>query len=266
MQIAAGVRLTPSADLSFAGTYAPNVYLVGTDKAAALIDAGYGNAASIRTRLEFINSLGYSKLDYILVTHAHPDHLGGASRIAEVTGARILLHPSDAKEPGDGMMEGSRLELGRYRLTVVHTPGHTPGSVCILMEPGGVLFSGDSILGLGTTVVVPPGGNMADYLKSLRKLSSLNVSVVCPGHGPVIREPRRKIEELIEHRLERERQVLDSMRRGNCTVDGLIADIYPELEKRLFSLARWQVLAQLDKLVGEGKVKPAGSNSYQVLI
>lgn len=264
MQIAPGVSLTPSADLSFTGTYAPNVYLVGTRK-AALIDAGYGNAASVRARLEYIESLANTKLEWVLVTHSHPDHLGGASKIAEATGARVLLHPADATSENEAVVDGSVLDLGDYQLTVIHTPGHTRGSVCIRMEPGGVLFSGDSILGLGTTVVVPPGGNMADYLDSLTKLSALDISLVCPGHGPVVKEPQRKIAELIEHRLERERQMLDAIVRGKSTVDGLIADIYPELDSRLFSLARWQVLAQLDKLVCDGKVAAEGAGAYRVL-
>ncbi|MDO8490995.1 MAG: MBL fold metallo-hydrolase [Dehalococcoidia bacterium] len=264
MQIAPGVRLTPSADLSFTGTYAPNVYLVGTQK-VALIDAGYGNVASVRTRLEYVDSLGCPKPDFILVTHAHPDHLGGAKKISEATGARVLLHTADGTSGAESVVDGSQIHLGEFRLTVIHTPGHTPGSICIMMEPGRVLFSGDSILGLGTTVVVPPGGNMADYVKSLEKLLAMDISLVCPGHGPLVKEPRRKIVELLDHRLERERQVLEAMKRGKSTVDGLIAAIYPELDKRLFSLARWQVLAQIDKLVHEGKVRSVAADTYQVL-
>lgn len=264
MQIAAGVHLTPSADLSFAVTYAPNVYLVGTQK-AILIDAGYGNAASVRARLEYLNSLGISKLDYILVTHGHPDHLGGAAKIAEATGARVLVHPSDAKGGEDGVVDGSSFEVGEFKLDVIHTPGHSPGSICVLMQPGGVLFSGDSILGLGTTVVVPPGGHMGDYLASLRKLSELDITLICPGHGPLVKQPQIKIAELIGHRLERERQVLEAIRRGKNTVELLIADIYPEVDKKLFSMARWQVLAQMDKLVQEGRLKLSAPDTYQVL-
>jgi glyoxylase-like metal-dependent hydrolase (beta-lactamase superfamily II) len=121
-----------------------------------------------------------------------------------------------------------------------------------------ILFSGDHILGIGTTVVDAPEGDMAQYVDSLKKLSSYRIRLICPGHGPPIHEPQRKLEELIAHRQERELQVLACLRRGSRKVVEVVSEIYPELDYRLIELAQRQVLAHLRKLVEENKVAVSG--------
>ena len=108
------------------------------------------------------------------------------------------------------------------------------------------------------TVIDAPDGDIAQYIDSLRKLLNFPVRLICPGHGPLVREPERKIRELIAHRLEREQQVLSYLMQGKRSVTDLIAGIYPELDQRLVDLARKQVQAHLDKLAREGKVAVTG--------
>ena len=264
MEIAPGVHSIPVATSGFMGVYAPNVYLVVGGE-AALIDSGHYDREAIKTRLEYIEALAPLRLAYILVTHPHPDHIGGCRIIREATGAQIVIHSLGADQSENYQVtadtlvdDGDTMDIGGVRLEVIHTPGHTPSSICFYMKEGEILFTGDHIVGFGTSVIEAPDGDMAQYIDSLKKLLNYRIRLICPGHGPLVREPERKIEELIAHRLEREQQILSCLGQGKRSVTEIVAEIYPELDRRLVELAVMQVLAHLGKLVQEGKVAISG--------
>ena len=265
MEVIPGVHSIPVGSDLFMGFFAPNVYLV-VGKEGALIDSGYGDERSVGSTLDYVNGFPGLRLLYIIITHAHSDHLGGAMKIKERTGAQIVLHSAEARAADISaekpVEEGDILALDGLCLEVIHTPGHSPGHLCILLREGGILFSGDHVLGMGTTAMRPPEGDMAQYIDSLRKLLDYDIKMICPGHGPPITAPRRKLEELIQHRLEREQQVLTGLSRGTVTAKELVAEIYPELDSRLYEMAQGQVMAHLVKLEREGKVASVGSAGY----
>jgi glyoxylase-like metal-dependent hydrolase (beta-lactamase superfamily II) len=280
----------------FPQPYPPNVHLVLDGNDGALIDAGFADDDSISKRLDMLKEFPGLKLHYIIITHHHFDHASGAHKLREATGARIVMHrdeapllqraaseelpsdvevPADRKEwaersrqwreeaakaaPDDLVSDGDELRVGGLTLRMVHTPGHTAGHLSPLLEEGRVLFAGDNVLGVGTTVVPPPpNGDMAQYIESLRKMQSLEAELMCCGHGPAVREPNRKLQELIDHRHEREEQILALARDGRDTVERLVKAIYPELDKRLVGMATSQVLSHLSKLAREGRVRTEG--------
>jgi len=265
MEIAPAIHSIPVDTWTFMGLYAPNVYLVLGER-AALIDSGYDDIETVGKRLEYIKEFAPQQLEYILVTHPHPDHIGGCRSIRKSTGAKILLHSSSVAQAkrgyqitGDILVDGGYvLDIGGLSLEIIHTPGHSPASICVYIRESKILFTGDHILGIGTTVVDAPEGDMTQYIDSLKKLLSYDIRLICPGHGPLIREARRKINELIAHRQERELQVLYCLKRGRKKLVELVAEIYPELDYRLLELAHRQVLAHLRKLVREKKVIASG--------
>lgn len=244
------------------GTYPPNAYLIKA-KEVALFDAGYGDEKAVQNRLEQMKSLGIFRLAYIILSHAHVDHIGGAPAIKAALGGQIVVHVRDKAAANRALkgtavdrtvQDGDVIELGGPQVEIIHTPGHSPGHLCLFLREAGVLFSGDTILGVGTTAIQPKRGDMKQYLDSLRKLLSYPIKLICPSHGPMIREPERKIKELIQHRLDREAQVLDCLRQGCQTVEEMVKVIYPELDQRLHRQAVGQIASHLIKLEKEKRV------------
>lgn len=261
VEIVPRIHSIPVGKTAFMGFYAPNVYLIVDGSQSALVDTGFADEESTRARLDYVRTCD-SQLRYIVLTHTHRDHMGGAATIRAETGAEVLLHAAEVEcatvHVDRVVQDGDVLELDTLRLEVVHTPGHSPGHICLYVTPDSILFSGDQVVGSGTTAMRPPEGDMAVYIDSLRRLLDYDIAMICPGHGPPVREPRRKIEELIQHRLEREQQVIAGLREGRVTIKELVDDIYPELDRRLVLAAQGQILAHLLKLEREGIVSPTG--------
>jgi ribonuclease/clavin/mitogillin len=291
MQITPRVHSIPAPQAFFSGPQAPNVYLVVDGGQGALIDAGYPDEAAVTARLEYLQGMAGLKLSHIIVTHHHIDHCGGAHALRQATGAAICMHPAEARlladwrsdappdvdiptEPqtmverlrawrrataqttADCLLQGGdTVQVGGVTIEAIDTPGHTLGSISLYLRQEGVLFTGDTVLGLGTVVIFPPPhGDMALYMQSLERLQTYDASLLCPGHGPPVRDVARKLQELIDHRREREQQILTAVGQGRGRPETMLADIYPELDRRLLGMARAQLLAHLHKLQTEGKV------------
>lgn len=191
----------------------------------------------------------------ILITHRHGDHAPAAVPLKEATGAEIIA-PRNVLD--DSLVDrrvhgGESLTLEGTRIDVIATPGHTNEHVCFLTSDGD-LFSGDTILGTGTTAIFPPDGHMGDYLRSLETLRSHNPRRIYPAHGPVREDAMALIDEYVAHRLERERQVLEAVASGATTTAEMRALIYPDLDERLHGAAEIQIKAHLIKLREEGRV------------
>jgi glyoxylase-like metal-dependent hydrolase (beta-lactamase superfamily II) len=233
-------------------------YLIG-DRHPVLIDAGVGNAA----HLDAIAAAAPRGPSLVLVTHAHSDHVSGAPAIkARWPGARFTKFPWPARDPDLGwtwLQDGSIVETDDGPLTVLHTPGHSPDHLTLWHADSRTLFVGDMLV-LGSTVVIPAslGGSLAEYLRSLDRMLKLNPARALPAHGPVIDDPAALIRKYVEHRAQREEQVLGALGSDGSTVDAITARIYPSLGQALVPMARESVLAHLQKLESDGRVRRDG--------
>ena len=178
------------------------------------------------------------RIEGVVLTHSHADH----SEAASAFGVPVTL-PSD------------RDEVGPFR--AVGTPGHSADSVCLVI--GDVCFTGDTVLGAGSVFIAPGEGSLSAYLESLRRLRSLDLEVLCPGHGPCVWDPAAKLDEYIEHRLDRERRLLEALSAGLRTEEELLDAAWPEVPAELRPAAALTLAAHMEKLSEEGGL-PADLN------
>jgi glyoxylase-like metal-dependent hydrolase (beta-lactamase superfamily II) len=196
-------------------------------------------------------------IEAILLTHHHRDHAPGAVRLAALTGAPVLaLRPEEGEQQ---IRDGEVLEAGGTTLRVVHAPGHTQDHVVFHDPFSGALFTGDAVLGRGTSVVDPPDGDMGAYMRALSAMISLSPRVIYPGHGPVVWSAMSKLDEYVQHRKEREGQVLAALERGAETPEDIVPRIYENYPPELYPAAARSVLAHLLKLEREGRIARAAS-------
>lgn len=237
-----------------------NQYVVGREN-VIVIDVALSADSNLDGIIEQAEAMGAKKIDKILLTHIHSDHCGGALALKKRSGAKIGIHRSRAGYLGGEDFQygdGERISFGGGELRVLHTPGHESGHCCFYESGDQVLFSGDHILGYGTAVIRPPDGNMADYMRSLEQLLEYKINLILPGHGPLVGKADAKIKEYIEHRLMREKQVLDALRKGLETIAAITEMIYVGVSAPLKNVAEFSVQAHLDKLVNEGRIKREG--------
>lgn len=270
-QIKTSMPFSPTPDVS--------MYVVKGDDKTAIIDTGIGDKSSIKAAKKLIGELG--GLDLIINTHEHFDHFAGNVKIKEFSDSNVAAHefaasiienpkslaPKKRKnnyldilsklEPTKVDLElkgGEIIDLGSFKLRVIHTPGHAPGHVCLFAEEEKILFSGDHVIGFGTPYVGKEGsknGGMIDYINSLKNLLELDLKLLLPAHGPISKKPHKKIKETMDHKLSREKEILDSLKSGEKTIEQLIMETY-NLKDTI--MLKGSILGYLNKLKQENKV------------
>ncbi len=238
-----------------------NTYLVGTGRDPILIDTGSGISAYPELLRETLRSeFGCDAPSQILITHAHPDHLGGVRSLWENFGPlEVAKRPWPARDQGHALNpidEGASIQVDGASLTVLHCPGHAEDHLCFLLEEEQAVFTGDNVLGYGTTVIPIQGGDMGDYLRSLERLRKLSLHRIYPGHGPLVDDPHARLDAYIQHRLERESQILDALAAGVASVLQIVERIYIDVDRSLYGAASQSVLSHLRKLRAENRVAP----------
>lgn len=247
-----------------------NTFLVGTGE-AVLVEPATPYHEEQDAMAEWVQGARLRGLELvaILTTHHHPDHVGGAMALRERLQLPLWAHAMTAQRL-DGIVEVDRLIQDGERivlegpeptsLTALHTPGHAPGHLCFVDEASGMMLAGDMVASVGTIIVEPTDGDMLLYLESLRKMSTLEPSALLPAHGEVIQQPEAVLSFYIEHRLMRERKVLDALEaRGKASRPRhLVANAYDDTPRSLWPLALRSIEAHLIKLERDGRVAKEG--------
>lgn len=228
-----------------------NTWILG-EAPSVVIDPGPDDAGHLLTVADQAEPV-----EAILLTHRHPDHAPGAGRLSAATGSPVYaLRPEDDERP---IRHNQTLEAGGLSLRAIHTPGHTSDHLVFLLESEGAMFTGDTVLGRGTSIVDPPDGDMAAYVRSLAELLALRPRVIYPGHGPVVFDAVGRLESYLSHREQRERQVLEAVVAGRSSPEEIVPVIYgAEVPEVMFPHAARSVLAHLLKLEREGHVARTG--------
>jgi ribonuclease/clavin/mitogillin len=246
-----------------------NTYLVGRGRRPLILDTGAGVAVYPDLLARGLEEMCRSQeLDKIVVTHAHADHLGGVKQIRPRFGDLEVLkmpwagHDAIAGAPITPLQDGDQVNAEGATLRAVFTPGHAPDHLCYYLEQERAIFTGDVILGAGTTVIPDDTGDLGQYMASLRRLLELDPELIYPAHGPVIRNAREKIGEYIAHRELREQQVLEVLRSGPHQVMAIVKQIYIDVPEFLHNAAASSVRSHLRKLHKEGVVAEAEDNYW----
>lgn len=235
-----------------------NTWIVGDQPSVVVVDPG---PADDRHLAAIERKLGGTPVGVILVTHSHADHLPLAAALGERTGARVLRWQ-------EGLDDGDVVRNGPLSLTAVYTPGHAPDHLCFWLESDRVLFTGDLVLGRGSSMVTYPEGDVAAYLRSLERVRALQPRILFPGHWDPVQEADHKIAEYHAHRLERERQVVEHLQRGGPgTAAELTRRVYGRevADEALLRAAEMTLRAHLRKLVDDGRVEVDSSETYALL-
>lgn len=271
VEVAPGIRRVVARNPSKFTAWGTGTYIVGRGE-VAVIDPGPDLAEHVEAVLDAVCG---ETVTHILVTHTHGDHSPAATALSAVTGAPTYgfgPHPVAAitADPDDDTPVEEHADLAFTPDVVVghgdviagrdawfqclHTPGHISNHLCFAERTTGALFPGDHVMGWSTTIIPPPDGNLAQYLDSLRLLIGRDDAVYYPTHGPPITRPQPYVAALLEHRLERSRQIVAQLRLGPRTIDELVAVLYADVREELHKPAARTVHAHLLQLIDEGVV------------
>jgi ribonuclease/clavin/mitogillin len=247
-----------------------NTYLVGTGPRRILLDTGQGVPEYLPILDEALETAGCEGIQEIVLTHGHPDHIGGAAQILERYGKlEIKKRPwpeidSEHDVTITPIDHGSVVRTEGATLRAVHSPGHAPDHLCFVLEEEGSLFTGDNVLGVGTTVIPSQSGDLGEYMDSLNRLLGEEPTCLYPAHGPKIEDGPAKLREYIAHRQQREQQIISAMREGAGEVPEIVKIVYAAYPQSLHAAAGQSVTSHLFKLERDGQVAREGERGWRL--
>jgi len=256
---------------TFQGT---GTYVVGHGE-VAVIDPGPLDSAHIEDLKEGLKD---EKVTHILITHTHFDHSPAAAPLKDYWGVKTYAYgPHGAGKIEDGftieeggdmdfepdirLKDGDVVQGPGWTIESVYTPGHTSNHLCFALKEENALFTGDHVMGWSTSVIGPPDGDMTQYMKSLGLLLNRSEDVYWPTHGTCIKDVKNYVRAFMDHRLDRERQILDCLSQGYSLIKDMVPVMYKDTDPSLYGAAARSVFAAMIRLVDVGKVKCESSIS-----
>lgn len=241
-----------------------NTYLVGRGRRRLLLDPGEGRAAYLPVLERAMQRAGCEGLEGIVLTHSHVDHVGGVRSVLERFGELpVWKLPAPELDAPYGVSpralgDGDVVRTEGATLRALHTPGHAPDHLCFVLEEERALFSGDNVLGVGTTVIPLHSGDLGAYMESLARMLEQAPQRIYPAHGPLIADGVAKIREYQAHRRAREAEILAALGATPRAVADLVATVYAAYPASLHAAAAQSVAQHLAKLEREGLARRTG--------
>jgi glyoxylase-like metal-dependent hydrolase (beta-lactamase superfamily II) len=274
--VAPGIRRVIARNPSPFTFHGTGTYILGTGN-VAVIDPGPADAEHIRNVLA---ATADEKITHVLVTHTHMDHSPGCALLREHTDARTYgygPHGAGKIEVGVVVEEGGDMDFnpdvrvthgqviqgGNWSVECVYTPGHTSNHICFQLREGKALFTGDHVMGWSTSVISPPDGDMSAYMQSLELLLKRDDVVYWPTHGPCIDQPKTHVQAFIDHRREREAQIVNCLQQGVTRIVDMVPRMYTDTPEFMYPAAGRSVFAALEYMVARGVVKTDGTPALE---
>ncbi|HEV7336317.1 MAG TPA: MBL fold metallo-hydrolase [Bosea sp. (in: a-proteobacteria)] len=246
-EVAPGIRRIVAGNPGLMTYHGTNTYLIETGQGTVVLDPGPDDEAHVAAILAATGG----SVGAILLSHTHSDHLGALAALKAQTGARTFaFHRSadPAFRPDVPLQDGN----GVAGLLAIHTPGHASDHLCFA-RPDGIVFSADHVMSWSSSIVSPPGGDMAAYFQSLRRMLARDDRLLLPGHGPPLPDPAPYVQELLDHRIKREEAIAETLRGGPFAAMDLVKELYSQTNPWLIRAAERNVVAHLQKLEQEGR-------------
>ncbi len=254
--------------------YGTGTYILGNGR-VAVVDPGPADPQHIQAILDATRD---ETITHVLVTHTHMDHSPGCALLKKKVDAPTFAygpHGAGKLEEGVPVEEGGDMEFvpdrlvrhgdviegGDWSVECVYTPGHTSNHMCFQLREDRALFTGDHIMGWSTSIISPPDGDMAAYMASLELLLERDDEVYWPTHGPRVEHPKGLVRAFIEHRLEREQQILKCVADGVHNIRDMVPIMYTSTPEFMFPAAARSVLAAVEHLVKKGALVSDGALS-----
>ncbi|GAB1259309.1 MBL fold metallo-hydrolase [Aurantivibrio plasticivorans] len=235
-----------------------NTFLIGDDDVTVL-DPG----PAIDSHIDAIIEACGGKLNKVVVTHTHADHSPAAKLLKEKTGAQLFgslladdAHQDKSFVPDVTLTHLQQIPSDEYQLSALHTPGHVGNHFCFYLADDRMVFTGDHIMQGATVVIIPPSGDMADYIASLKLLLEYDIELLAPAHGHLMASAHEVVQQIIDHRLSREVKVITGLKRSpDSSLDTLMREVYADVDERLYRIAKLSLWAHLLKLEKEGRAR-----------
>ena len=232
-----------------------NTYVLGAAGSGEVVIVDPGpDVAEHRAAVDAAIASRDAAVTAVVFTPHHADHAEAAPWASDWNAPAYSFSPHLIEAQTEPLPDGALLARPGLTLQAVHTPGHASDHLCLRVEQTGAVLTGDHILGRGTTVVAWPDGDMSAYMSSLRRLSTMDATVLYPGHGPHVADPAGTVAYYLAHREEREQQVLAALAAGDNTPATIVARVYADVDVALHPAAERSVRAHLGKLVAEERV------------
>ncbi|MCZ6619812.1 MAG: MBL fold metallo-hydrolase, partial [Gammaproteobacteria bacterium] len=264
-EIGSGIRRVIANNPSPFTLHGTGTYILGTGE-VAVVDPGPADPNHIQAILAALDG---ETISHVLVTHTHMDHSPGCALLKQFSDAPTYAygpHGAGKLEEGVSVEEGGDMEFvpdqlvrhgdviegGDWSVECVYTPGHTSNHICYQLREAKALFSGDHVMGWSTSIISPPDGDMLAYMNSLELLLDRDDDRYWPTHGPAIDDPKPHVRAFIEHRRERERQILECVGKGVSHISDMVPLMYTETPEFMYPAAGRSVLAAVECLVARG--------------